>query len=365
MKLSLQQRRGDFNLDIAFDTAPGITALFGRSGAGKSATIGMIAGLTRPDRGRIEIDGTVLVDTEKNIFVPKHKRRIGLVFQDSHLFPHLNVRHNLAFGRWFAPRGIRSIGFEPVIEALGIGHLLNRKPASLSGGERQRVAIGRALLSSPRLLLLDEPLAALDQARKGEILTLIERIRDAFGVPMIYVSHAVEEVARLASMVVLIENGRIAAMGNAGEVFGPSAAMDGDRFASASVLTATVAGEDEAYGLTELSHPAGTIWLAGRGGTVGASLRVVVKATDVTLAMNKPSQLSVRTTLSGAILAIKSDGGPLASVEIALDGDGRLTALATRRAIDDLGLGVGDRVFALIKTVAIDERTMALTPTGQ
>ncbi len=362
MKLALRQTLGDFTLDIAFETGPGITALFGRSGSGKSLTIGLIAGLARPDHGLIELDGTVLVDTVKGIFVPKHKRRIGLVFQDSHLFPHLNVRHNLMFGHWFAPRGQAGIGIASVVEALGIGHLLDRKPASLSGGERQRVAIGRALLSSPRLLLLDEPLAALDQARKDEILGLIERIRDAFGVPMIYVSHAVEEVVRLAAQVVLIDAGRVTATGTPAEVFGAAGLpAEADRFALASVLSAIVLGEDASYGLTQLSHPAGTIWLAGRGGVIGAGARVIVRATDVTLATEPPRHLSVQTTLAGSVAGITRDEGPLAAVEIALDGHGRLAALATRRAIDELGLNPGDRVFALIKTVALDERASGIT----
>jgi molybdate transport system ATP-binding protein len=357
IEVALTQRLGAFALDVAFTAGAGITALFGPSGAGKSATIAAIAGLSRPDHARISLDGAALLDTEKRVFVPKHRRRIGLVFQDSHLFPHLSVRHNLLFGRWFSPRGARGIALAPVIAALGIGHLLGRRPATLSGGERQRVAIGRALLSSPRLLLLDEPLAALDRERRLEILPLIERVRDEFGVPMIYVSHAMEEVARLAADVLMIENGRIVDQGTPSAVFGPQAASAGeDRFASASVLNATVAGEDIAYGLTELGHPAGRIWLAERGGAPGRAVRVVVHATDVTLALARPQQMSVRTALSGTIATITAGDGPLASIAITLDGGDRLAALATRKAVAELGLKEGDAVFALIKTVALDER---------
>ncbi|HEU4358113.1 MAG TPA: ATP-binding cassette domain-containing protein, partial [Xanthobacteraceae bacterium] len=190
IRVDVALKLGDFNLDVAFENGAGITALFGRSGSGKSMTINLIAGLARPDRGSIVLDGRVLVDTEANIFVPAYRRRVGLVFQDAQLFPHLSVRQNLLFGRWFAPKAASAIPFAPVVETLGIGHLLERKPARLSGGEKQRVAMGRALLASPEILLLDEPLASLDTERKLEILPLIESLRDEPGIPIVYVSHA-------------------------------------------------------------------------------------------------------------------------------------------------------------------------------
>ena len=205
---------GSFDLKVAFSNADGITALFGRSGSGKSLTIGLIGGLDRPDRGHVILDDRILVDTHKRIFVPAYRRRIGIVFQDSRLFPHLSVRQNLLFGRWFAPRAARPINFDAVVETLGIGHLLGRGPGKLSGGERQRVAIGRALLSCPKLLLMDEPLAALDTQRRSEILPLIERLRDEFKIPIVYVSHDIEEVARLASRVVVLERGHVIAIGD-------------------------------------------------------------------------------------------------------------------------------------------------------
>ncbi len=219
-----------FTLDVAFAGGQGITALFGQSGSGKSLTLNIIAGLMRPDRGYIRLDGQPLVDVAARIFVPPHRRRIGLVFQDSNLFPHISVKQNLLFGRWFAPKGARAIEFDAVIETLGIEPLLQRRPSRLSGGERQRVAIGRALLSCPNLLLFDEPLAALDMARKLEIMPLIERIRDEFRVPIIYVSHAVEEVMRLASSVVVLDGGKVKAIGGPNEVFGPGAGALEDRF---------------------------------------------------------------------------------------------------------------------------------------
>jgi molybdate transport system ATP-binding protein len=352
---------GTFKLSVAFADGQGITALFGQSGSGKSLTLGLIAGLQRPDRGFIRLDGEPLVDVEKRIFVPPHKRRIGLVFQDSNLFPHMSVKQNLLYGRWFAPKFSREIEFDAVIDTLGIGALLERRPSRLSGGERQRVAIGRALLSCPKLLLFDEPLAALDMARKLEIMPLIERIRDEFKIPIVYVSHAVEEVMRLAASVVVLENGKVKAIGDPNEVFGPPSGSLEDRFDRSSVLTLTVGAKDEAYGLTQLKHPAGTIWLAGPAGAPGRSVRIIVHASDVLLATQPLSDVSVRNVLSGVIQSIQTNG-PFAMAEIALEGGGRLAALATRQAIDDLHLASGSRVLALVKTAAIDERDLAGTP---
>lgn len=357
--VALSRRFGTFDLDVAFTNDEGITALFGRSGSGKSTTIGLIAGLQRPDAGHVILDDRVLTDVARRTFVPMHRRRIGLVFQDSHLFPHLDVTQNLRFGRWFAPRQARSISFEAVVETLGISHLLKRWPNRLSGGERQRVAIGRALLSCPRLLLFDEPFAALDVQRRLEILPLIETLRDEFKIPIIYVSHAIEEVARLAAHVIVLENGRVKASGPPEDVLSETAsAAEDPRFGRSSVLTARIGTVDKAYGLTELLHPAGKIWLAGPAGPEGTRARIIVKATDVTLATAPPSQMSVQGTLAGRIEAIAGDG-PFALVDITLDGDGKLHAMATRRAIAELGLARGDPVFALIKTVALDERTVA------
>lgn len=358
---------GAFRLDVDFEGDAGVLALFGRSGAGKSLTIALIAGLMAPDHGTITVDGRVLVDTGKGIFVPKHRRRIGLVYQDARLFPHFTVRQNLLFGRWFArarndagmPAADPATAFDAVVETLGIVHLLERRPGRLSGGERQRVAIGRALLSAPRLLLMDEPLAALDEARKLEVLALIERLRDEFKVPIVYVSHAVEEVARLAARVVVLDNGRVVAAGAVDDVFGGGAiGGDENRFGRSSVVTGRVVGMRPAYGLTEIAHPGGTIWIAGPAGPAGREVRVVIRAIDVTIATAPPQHLSVRTVLAGKVAEIETDGGPLAAVSVDLDGHSRLVALATRMALDELCLSRGDRVFALIKTVALDERTI-------
>src|SRR6266545_2669134 len=205
LKVAVEHHFGSFVLDAAFESAGGLTALFGRSGTGKTSLINAIAGLLRPERGRIVVDGEVLTDTERGVFVSARRRRIGYVFQEGRLFPHLTVRQNLLYGRWFSPKDGSPAGeVDQIVDLLGIGALLQRRPANLSGGEKQRVAIGRALLASPKLLLMDEPLASLDEARKAEILPYIERLRDETKIPIVYVSHSVAEVARLASTIVLL-----------------------------------------------------------------------------------------------------------------------------------------------------------------
>jgi molybdate transport system ATP-binding protein len=362
IELDIAFRIKSFDLQVTFENGDGVTALFGHSGSGKSLTLNLIAGLMRPDRGIIKLDGRVLVDRKRRVFVAPHRRRIGVVFQDSHLFPHLSVRQNLRFGRWFAPRGERAIDFDSVVDILAIGKLLSRHPARTSGGERQRVAIGRALLCCPKLLLFDEPLAALDMERKLEILPLIERLRDEFAVPIVYVSHAIEEVVRLANKIVVLDAGRVKASGGSGEVFGAlGGGSAGSRFDRISVLMMKVCGENAAYGLTELKHPAGTVWVAGPAGPLRGQVRIIVKATDVVLAARPPHDLSVRSSLRGQIGSIEKNG-PLAAVEIVLEGEGRLYAVTTRHALDELGLDRGARLFALIKASALDERRVATMP---
>jgi molybdate transport system ATP-binding protein len=210
LEVDVEHRQGDFRLAVAFAAPDGVTALFGPSGSGKTTLVNIIAGLIRPERGRVAVGGTVLVDRGRGVWLPPHRRRIGYVFQDGRLFPHLTVRQNLLYGRLFTPRAERAAGLDAVIELLGIGGLLQRRPASLSGGEKQRVAIGRALLADPRLLLMDEPLAGLDEARREEILPYLERLRDGARLPIVYVSHVAAEVERLASLVVRLEAGRLA-----------------------------------------------------------------------------------------------------------------------------------------------------------
>ena len=350
-------RRDEFVLDVAFEAGKGVTALFGPSGSGKTTVMQLLAGLARPDRGMIRLGDTVLTDTASGFFLPPHKRHIGLVFQDAQLFPHLSVRQNLLYGRFFAPLGERRINFDNVVAVLGLDHCLKQFPATLSGGEKQRVAIGRALLSQPHLLLMDEPLASLDMARKLEILAFIERLHGLFAIPIIYVSHAVEEVVRLASHVVRLEKGKVVAAGPTAEVMAATAFnRAGERFDVVSSLSATVLRHLPDYGLTVLKHPAGELVVPGHVLSSGGAVRLAVRATGVTLALGKPSQTSVRTVLSGSVMQIERDEGPFALASVGLKGGDVLYASITRQALDDLGLDVGDEVFALVKAVTLDER---------
>jgi molybdate transport system ATP-binding protein len=213
LRVEVEKRFGDFHLAAKFAGGGKVTALFGASGAGKTTIVNMIAGLLRPDRGRIVLDDAVLFDSAARIYLPAYRRHIGYVFQEGRLFPHLSVVHNLDYGRWMNGLAFDAAERERVVRLLDIAHLLDRRPGRLSGGERQRVAIGRALLTRPRLLLLDEPLASLDAARKGEILPYLERLRDESGVPMVYVSHQPDEVRRIAGTVVRLDDGKVSAVG--------------------------------------------------------------------------------------------------------------------------------------------------------
>jgi molybdate transport system ATP-binding protein len=213
LAVQVAKQLGEFRIDAAFVCEGGATAFFGPSGAGKTSVINMIAGLLTPDRGRIVLDGDVLFDRAAHVNVPASQRHIGYVFQEGRLFPHLSVRHNLTYGRWVKRLPADPPTFRHVVELLDIGHLLGRRPGKLSGGERQRVAVGRALLMQPRLLLLDEPLASLDEARKREILPYLERLRDTARVPLIYVSHSGPEVRRIATQVVRLDGGTVIASG--------------------------------------------------------------------------------------------------------------------------------------------------------
>jgi molybdate transport system ATP-binding protein len=354
LSVAIAHRQGDFTLDVSFAAPGGVTALFGRSGAGKTTLVNAIGGLLRPARGRIALGSRVLLDTERGIVVPRHRRRIGTVFQEGRLFPHLSVRQNLTFGRWFAPRAEQGASFDAVVDLLGIAPLLGRRPAGLSGGEKQRVAIGRALLAKPRLLLMDEPLSALDDARKAEILPFVERLRDQAGVPIVYVSHSLAEVARLADTLVVLEAGRVTAAGPAAEIL---SRLDVVPLAGAheagAVLDARVAGQDERFGLTVLDTRAGPLRVPRLDLPIGALLRVQVPARDVLLSLAAPVGTSALNVLPGVVAEIRALEG--AGAEIRLDCEGAaLLARITRLSLSEMGLAPGSRVFAVVKSVALD-----------
>ncbi len=357
LEVDIEHRLGRFALDIHFTSGRGLTALFGRSGAGKTSVVNAIAGLIRPQRGRIALDGAVLLDTQRGIVTPAHRRRIGYVFQEGRLFPHLTVRQNLLFGRWFAPRGEAAVGIDDVVDLLGIGSLLMRRPGRLSGGEKQRVAIGRALLANPRLLLMDEPLASLDAARKDEILPYLERLRDGAMVPIVYVSHAAAEVARLATTIVLIAEGSVRAVGPVAEVMGRAGLYPlAGGFEAGAVLAVTVAAHDTRWGLTELVGGFGRLTVRRLDLPVGAPLRVRIRARDVILALTRPGGISALNVLAGEVEALVPVAEGALEVQLRL-GPERLLARVTRRSGEALGLEPGRQVFALIKTVAIDRRS--------
>ncbi len=351
--IDIGHRQGDFDLDVRLSAPAGLTALFGPSGSGKTSLVNIIAGLTRPDRGRVVVDGEILVDTGKSIFQPPYRRRIGYVFQEGRLFPHMTVRQNLLYGRWFARPG-ETAEVERAIDLLGIGDILERRPGLLSGGEKQRVAIGRALLSNPRAVLMDEPLASLDEARKAEILPYIERLRDQSRVPIVYVSHSVAEVARLATTVAVLSAGRIATIGPTAQVMQSLNLLPAAALAEAgAVLETEVEAHDAAYGLTALRSRAGLFRVPRLDLAIGARVRIRVRARDVIVATSPPRDLSAINMLAGTIAEILPSGGAAADIRIDCSGE-IVTARLTRRSVDTLGLKPGQPVHAVVKSVAFD-----------
>ena len=351
LAVALTHRFAGFSLDLAFEAGAGVTAIFGPSGSGKSTIINAVAGLLRPDAGRIASDIQVLLDTGRGIALPPHRRRVGYVFQDDRLFPHLNVRQNLLYGRWFAP-GSDGMAFDRAVALLDISDLLHRRPGTLSGGERQRVAIGRALLANPQILLMDEPLAALDDARKAEILPYIEQLRDSTAIPILYVSHSVSEIARLASSVILLDRGRILRTGTVAQVFSDPNMVSAVGLRDAgSVLTARVVAQD-ADGLTRLETSAGPIWLPRIKAAIGVSVRVRIAAQDIILAQTRPEGLSALNILPATIAAMRLGDGPGAIIQLQVGGDFLLTRI-TRRSVVNMALAVGSPVFAVLKSVAV------------
>ena len=353
LEVDIAHRFGGFDLDLAFTAEAGITALFGRSGAGKTTAINAVAGLLTPGRGRIVLDGEVLLDTARGIAVPAAQRRLGYVFQDARLFPHLDVRGNLLFGARYAPPDARGARLEDVVGLLGLDGLLARKPNGLSGGERQRVALGRALLLRPRMLLMDEPLASLDAPRKQEILPYLEELRDGpLRLPILYVSHAVDEIARLADRLVLIRAGRVAAQGSLFDVMADPAAVPllGVREAGAVIEAEVIAhGAD---GLSELAISAGSLLLPGVQAPEGARLRLRVLAQDVMLSRGRPEGLSAMNVLPVEIEAIHAGDGPGAAIALRAGTD-RLLARVTQRAVAELGLAPGVACFAVLKATSV------------
>lgn len=349
LSVALAHKFPGFTLDVTFKAPPGLTALFGRSGSGKTSVINAVAGLLHPAQGRITTDQTTLLDTDQAINLPTHRRRIGYVFQDARLFPHLTVRQNLRYGRWFAPRSQGPI-FDDIIDLLGLNALLSRSPNALSGGEKSRVAIGRALLSNPAMLLMDEPFAALDDARKTELLPYIEALRDQTKIPILYVSHALPEVARLATTLVVLDHGRCLRAGPAADLLSdPDLAPALGLRDAGSVLSASLTAQDP-DGLTQLTTIGGPLWVPKIAAAPGTRLRIRIAAQDVILSRSRPEGLSALNILKGNISEIRlGEGGALIQIAI---GPEHLLARITARSAAALALSPGQTIFAIVKSVA-------------
>lgn len=359
--IELSLERSDFELDVELELpGQGITVLFGPSGSGKTTVLRCVAGLER-GRGRIRIGEQVWQDTAGGVHVPTWQRDLGYVFQEASLFAHLNVKQNLEFGmKRGIKRGLKrnnkpdtSEALSEAIELLGIGHLLKRASGGLSGGERQRVAIARALALRPSLLLLDEPLASLDQARREEILPWLERLHANLRMPVLYVTHAMQELTRLADHVVLLDTGRVKLDGATDRVLSDAAFSAGIGAQAGTVLQATVAGDDETFHLTQLVLPGGQLWVAQQSLQKDSQVRVHVHANDVSLAVNEPTDTSIQNRLAGVITAISADAHPAHRLVTVNCGSQALLARVTARALQDMQLEIGCGVWCQIKSVAL------------
>jgi molybdate transport system ATP-binding protein len=353
LTVRLRHRFPAVQMDIAFEVpSPGVTALFGPSGAGKTTTIAVAAGLLRPDACRVAVDGQVLADTDAGVWLPPERRRVGLVFQDARLFPHMSVATNLRFGMRRAPPG--PVRFDEVVELLGIAALLARRPHTLSGGERQRVAIGRALLAQPHLLLMDEPLASLDEARKAEILPYLTRLKTALRLPVLYVTHALDEVNRLADSLVLLEAGRVIGSGSVSEVAARTDLPLARRDDAGALLGCRVVEHDVGRELTRLEGGGATFWVPLLDAPLGAERRIRIPAREVILAGKAPESISLHNIVPGVVRRIAAEGARRSVlVEIALP-DGALLGRVTPDAVTRLALASGAPVLALIKSTSIE-----------
>jgi molybdate transport system ATP-binding protein len=354
LQVAIQLQRGAFRLDAQFTaTVPGVTALFGRSGCGKTTVVNLLAGLITQGEGRIALGDDVWFDSARGICVPAERRRVGYVFQDARLFPHYTVRGNLLYGA----HGGSAAAFDEVVALLGLDAMLSRRPAGLSGGERQRVALGRALLAQPQLLLLDEPLASLDASRRDEVLPYLARLRDRYAIPMVFVSHQFDEVLRLATHLVVMDAGRVVAAGDVGAVSVAPALRDiigAD--ATGAVFESEVRAIDSASELASIPVGADTLRVASRALTLHQKVRVQLLARDMILATQEPHGISVRNHLRGRVSAITADaGGDLVAVDV---GGVNLLARITRDATRELALRQGMDVWVLVKAVSVNPHTL-------
>lgn len=355
LHIEVRKQRADFTLDVRIEVPmPGTVALFGRSGCGKTTLVNSIVGLLKVERARIALDEVVLEDTSASISVPIERRRVGYVFQESRLFPHLDVQANLRYGEKRATGVQHFVSFDQVVEMLGLAPLLARLPHALSGGERQRVALGRALLSQPRLMLLDEPLAALDAPRREEVLPYLERLRDEFSIPMVYVSHRFEEVLRLATHVVVMDGGSVATQGTLESISRHAAlrSIVGDE-AMGSVVSGSIVSHDPSTGLAAVAVGEGILHAHLPSSTPGAHVRVHLLARDIILATQAVEGLSVRNSLRGVIVRIDAEDRDTDAIEVDIGNGAIVLARLTRAASVALALRTGMQVWVLVKSVSI------------
>jgi len=358
ISVDIELDRGEFRLRARFDSDAPIVGLFGRSGSGKTSLVNAIAGIVKPRRGHIRLNNVTLFDSEERINVPAQHRRVGYVFQDALLFPHLSVESNLLYGHRLRAPGELRIETQRVIELLGLTGMLRRKPNTLSGGEKQRVAIGRALLAQPRVLLMDEPLASLDVQRKTEILDYIEALRDVLHIPIVYVSHSVPEITRLADTVVLLSDGESLAVGEADEVMGRFATgLENGGFDAGSLIDTHVLHHHPADRLTTLSFDGGELTVPLLNAATGERVRAFIQSKDVSLAIEKPRGISILNVLAGEVKAIDDARGAVLNVHVVV-GNTVLAARITRRSLEQLRIERGQKIYVMIKAVSFDERSV-------
>jgi molybdate transport system ATP-binding protein len=364
LQVDVSFQRGAFQLRAQFDApTPGVTALFGRSGCGKTTLINLVAGLLHPNEGSIRLGNEVWFDSARKQYVPAEQRRIGYVFQDARLFPHYSVKGNLLYGAGRkAQTGERAIGYDDIIDLLGLQHLLTRRPAQLSGGEKQRVALGRTLLSQPRLLLLDEPLASLDAARRNEILPYLEKLRDSLALPMLFVSHQFDDVLRIATHMVVMDAGVTQTSGDLYTVSHHPALLNIiGKDGAGTVIEGVVESIDSAQELASVRVSAGIMRVPARQLQIGAALRMRLLARDIILAISEPRGLSVRNQLRGTVISITPEAfGTL--VEVNIGGNIRLLSRVSLAATQELQLRPGLEVWALAKAVSVSGHVLSHQP---
>ena len=354
LQIRLDLPRAGFDLQVDLQLpARGITVLFGPSGSGKTSVLRCVAGLERARAARVVVGGEVWQDDAECLFLPTHRRALGYVFQEASLFDHLDVRGNLHYGMRRSGSAQAQQTLASAIGLLGIGDLLHRRPDALSGGERQRVAIARALATAPRLLLLDEPMAALDQARRQEILPWLERLRDELHIPMLYVTHSADELARLADHLVVLDKGRVKGAGPVGEVL---AAIDSPVVVgedAGALLQGRVAERDSQWHLARVDFAGGSLWLRDSGVPVGRAVRLRVLARDVSLTTEEPRHTSIQNHLPCTVESIAPDSHASQVLVRVACGESLLLARITRRALAALGLQPGSRAWVQVKSVAL------------